>query len=117
MHCSITPDPFPGVVIESMLAGAATIATRAGGVTEMIDSPNVGVLYSPGNAGELSHHLQRLLEQVQSPRAVFGVPARSRALELVDAKSVDTQMDGLYRRVLGNGQVHGYLQNPRRMTE
>lgn len=105
VHCSIKPDPFPGVVIESLLAGAATIASDLGGVPEIIQSSEVGLLCPPGDAPQLSNLLLKLLTQEMTPRAAYSVAARSRALELVAGSSVDRQVDELY---------HSLLVEPRR---
>ncbi len=101
VHCSIKPDPFPGVVIESLLAGTATVAADIGGVPEMIHDPQVGLLYRPGDASELSNHLLRLLTQDTAPRAQYAKAARSRALRLVAPESVDARVDEVYRSLLG----------------
>lgn len=100
VHCSIRPDPFPGVVIESLLAGAATIASDLGGVPEIIQGADVGVLYPPGDASELSSHLLRLLTLEKTPRALYSVAARNRGLQLVAGESVGAQLDNLYRSLL-----------------
>lgn len=100
VHCSIRPDPFPGVVIESLLAGTATVAADVGGVPEMIDSPDVGMLYAPGDARALSDHLLQLLDSDTSPRSRFGSAARARALRLVSPKAIYDQIDGLYRDLI-----------------
>lgn len=104
VHCSIDPDPFPGVVIESLLAGAATIGTAAGGVPEIINSADVGLLYPPGEAAILARHLQDLLTQDQPPRTVYSLNARTRALALVSPESVDAQIDSVYQSLLRDRQ-------------
>lgn len=100
VHCSIEPDPFPGVVIEGLLAGTATVAADAGGVPEIIDSSEVGVRYRPADAAELSSHLLTLLTQKTPPRALYSVAARARALQLVAPSSVDAKIDEVYRNLL-----------------
>ena len=67
VHCSIAPDPFPGVVVESLLAGAATIASDAGGAPEMIDDPGSGILTTPGDSVALAAALEDLLSSDESP--------------------------------------------------
>lgn len=100
VHCSVKPDPFPGVVIESLLAGAATIASDLGGVPEIIQAPEVGILYPPGDAIELSNHLLKLLTLEITPRALYSVAARNRGLQLVAGESVGAQLDEVYRSLL-----------------
>ncbi|MBX7131368.1 MAG: glycosyltransferase [Fimbriimonadaceae bacterium] len=112
VHCSIKPDPFPGVVVESLLAGAATVAADVGGVPEMIDVPEVGVLYAPGDAASLSDHLLRLLTQKTSPRTEYALAARTRALQLVAPEAVDGQLDDVYRELLGTCAGRGANYQP-----
>jgi glycosyltransferase involved in cell wall biosynthesis/thymidylate kinase len=96
VHASITPDPFPGVVIESLLAGAATIAADAGGAREMIEHGVHGLLCAPDDAGALAVALTDLLGSATPPRARFGTAPRQRALALVDAAVVDGALQQVY---------------------
>ncbi len=100
VHASVLPDPFPGVVIESMLAGAATIAARAGGTIEMIDDTVSGRLTPPGDAAALAAALSDMLTNATSPRARFGPAARARALALVDAQAIDSALENTYGDLL-----------------
>jgi glycosyltransferase involved in cell wall biosynthesis len=97
VHCSTAPDPFPGVVVESMLAGAATVAADAGGVPEMIGDPASGIRTAPGDSVALATALEDLLSSDESPRARYGPAGRASALRLVDPLIVDSQIAGLYR--------------------
>jgi glycosyltransferase involved in cell wall biosynthesis len=105
VHCSVLPDPFPGVVVESLLAGAATIGAEAGGVPEMIDSQAVGVLVPPNDPEALASELTRLLSGTQSPRATYGPKGRVRALELVDPIVVDARVGDLYRSLAAKSRA------------
>ena len=100
VHASIEPDPFPGVVVESLLAGTAVVASRGGGVTEMIGRSKAGVLVEPGNAADLSNALKELLEAPPSPRSRFAHLARARGLALVDPARIDAQLRALYSALL-----------------
>ncbi len=106
VHCSVQPDPFPGVVIESLLAGAATIGVRAGGVLEMIDSPEVGVLYDPGDYVELAKIIQTILTSPVCPREQYGEAGRRRAQALVSASVVDDQLGSIYENLVMNSSEH-----------
>ena len=97
VHCSIEPDPFPGVVVESLLAGAATIAADAGGVPELIDSPSAGVLIPPSDQTALASALEEILTAYEEPRRRFGVAGRARALAVVDPSTIDRRLARLYR--------------------
>lgn len=105
VHASVAPDPFPGVVIESMLAGAATVATAAGGVVGMIRHGTDGLLYPPGDAGALAAALAGLLDSTVTPRGRFAAAARQRALALVDASVVDGQIGAIYAGLRGQRRL------------
>jgi glycosyltransferase involved in cell wall biosynthesis len=96
VHCSVAPDPFPGVVIESLLAGAATIASADGGVPEMINSSDVGLTFPPSNARHLAMLLEELLTNDLPPRTRFAQAARERALALVDSDRIDQELGDVY---------------------
>ena len=96
VHCSVEPDPFPGVVVESMLAGTGTVAADAGGVREMIDDTACGVRVTPDSPDELARVLTELLSDPRAPRDRFGQSARARALALVDPSIIDGEICGIY---------------------
>lgn len=104
VHASVTPDPFPGVVVESLLAGTATIAARAGGAVEMITDGTHGLLTALGDGPALSLALKELLDAPHTPRQRFGTTARQRALSLVDALVVDAAIDSTYRNAMNNAR-------------
>lgn len=106
IHCSVEPDPFPGVVIESLLAGAATVAVGAGGVLEMIDRPEVGLLYEPGDFVALAGIIEALLTSPVCPRERYGAAGRRRAQELVSASVVDGQLGSVYESLATGSSQH-----------
>jgi glycosyltransferase involved in cell wall biosynthesis/thymidylate kinase len=115
VHCSTAPDPFPGVVVESLLAGAATIAADAGGVPEMIRDQESGILTEPGDSAALAAALEELLNSDESPRIRYGPAGRASALRLVDPFVVDRQIADLYRALAPiSGQA---LPRPRVVEE
>ncbi len=60
LHTSTAPEPFGRVIVEGMLASRPVIATRAGGVEEIIEHDHTGVLVEPGNPIELAEAINRL---------------------------------------------------------
>lgn len=97
VHSSTAPDPFPGVVVESLLAGAATIGADAGGVPEMITGPDVGLLVPPGDAGRLASALTTLLTDPTEPRVRFGERGRRAALAVTDPSIIDRRIAEIYQ--------------------
>jgi glycosyltransferase involved in cell wall biosynthesis len=59
VHASVYPEPFGRVIVEGMLAGRPVIATRAGGVTEIVDD-DTGVLVPPNDAGALARAIESI---------------------------------------------------------
>lgn len=97
VHCSVTPEPLGAVVLESMLAGAATVATARGGVPEIIADASQGVLIEPARPDLLAQHLAELLTDPTTPRARFSRAGRLRALQLVDKDRICNELADLYR--------------------
>lgn len=60
VHTSITPEPFGRVIVEGMLAQRPVVAARAGGVLEIIDDHDNGLLCTPGDAHALADTLAEL---------------------------------------------------------
>lgn len=81
VHASVDPEPFGRVVVEGMLAGRPVIATRAGGVPEIIEDGVNGILVPPGNPDELAEAIVRVLsDPVGTER--LAQRGHARALEL-----------------------------------
>ena len=55
-------EPFGRVIVEAMACGLPVIATRSGGVPEIIRHEKEGLLVSPGNVKELTGAMKRLLK-------------------------------------------------------
>jgi glycosyltransferase involved in cell wall biosynthesis len=60
LHSSTAPEPFGRVIVEGMLAERPVIATRAGGVEEIIDHDRTGLLVEPGNVTALADAISGL---------------------------------------------------------
>lgn len=61
VHTSIAPEPFGRVVVEGMLAERPVVATKAGGVLEIIDDNKTGLLVKPGSSTDLARAIKRLI--------------------------------------------------------
>lgn len=55
-------DTMPFTVMEAQVLGKPIVATRVGGIPEMIESGRTGVLVPPGDASGLARALQQLVE-------------------------------------------------------
>ena len=78
---STAPDPLPRVLAEAMMEGLPVVAFATGGIPEMVQPGETGILVP---AGDLDRFAAAVRELAGSPelRQRMGVAARSRALEL-----------------------------------
>ena len=70
VHTSVAPEPFGRVVVEGMLASRPVVATRGGGVLEIIEDGANGVLVPPGDPKALAGVLRGLLMEPDRARAL-----------------------------------------------
>lgn len=54
-------EPFGIVALESMAAGAPTVAARTGGLAEILGGTQAGLLFEPGDPDDLADHLEAVL--------------------------------------------------------
>jgi glycosyltransferase involved in cell wall biosynthesis len=57
---STFPDPCPTVAMEAMACGVPLIASRVGGLTDLVDDGKTGVLVTPGDSAALGEAVWRL---------------------------------------------------------
>jgi len=74
---SVWQDAFPLAVLEAMALGKPVVATRVGGIPEMIEDGNHGLVVPPGDEGALASAIQTLLEDPAKGRELGGA-ARAR---------------------------------------
>ncbi|MGM7424557.1 glycosyltransferase [Cellulosimicrobium sp. CpK407] len=84
VHASPVPEPFGQVVVEAMVRGVPLVATRAGGVEEILDDPEegrdpLGLLVPPGDAEAIA---AALLDVLHDPAAARERALRARASAL-----------------------------------
>lgn len=77
VHASVVPEPFGLVVQEAMLHGCATVASNAGGPTEMLGEGG-GILFDVRNPRALARHLRDLISD-ERLRARLSSAARRQA--------------------------------------
>jgi glycosyltransferase involved in cell wall biosynthesis len=61
VHCSIDPDPLPGVVMEAMSCGTIVVGANSGGVPEEIEDGKSGFLYDAGNSNDMAAKIIKAL--------------------------------------------------------
>jgi GT2 family glycosyltransferase/glycosyltransferase involved in cell wall biosynthesis len=60
---SIWPENSPLVIQEAFLAGVPVVASRIGGIPEVVEEGTSGLLFEAGNSGDLARVLRRLLDE------------------------------------------------------
>jgi glycosyltransferase involved in cell wall biosynthesis len=96
---SIWPDPCPTVAMEAMAMAKPVIASRIGGLTDIVVHEETGLLVPPDDPAALGSALDRLVRD-PSLRARMG-EAGHRRLRLFCADDVVPRIEQAYRDVLG----------------
>ena len=76
-------ESFGLVALEAMQAGRAVLASRFGGLPEVVDDGVTGLLVEPGSASALAQGMERLLKDTEQTFAM-GQAGRNRANSLFD---------------------------------
>lgn len=102
VHASPVPEPFGQVVVEAMVRGVPVVATRAGGVTEIVEPGGepLGVLVAPGDAAALAEGIVSVLDRPDAA-AVRAGRARASALERFDVARTAEVVSEVWRRACG----------------
>lgn len=91
---------FPMVVLEAMAAGSPIVASRSGGIKEIVRDEHSGLLFDPDDAGDLARQVARLLDD-PSKAAALAAAARADATGRFSAKRVAEQSHAFYAEILG----------------
>ena len=90
---------FGLVALEAMRAGVAVVASRVGGLAEVVVDDVTGVLVTPGDAAELAS----VLDQSDRDWDQLGKRGRERFMSEFDIARTFDGLDKIYRSVLGCG--------------
>jgi glycosyltransferase involved in cell wall biosynthesis len=88
-------EAFSLALVESMASGCAVVATRVGGMAEIIEDGITGLLIERDNAWSLIAALSRLLTDKRLREKLSSV-ARASVIERFDRRSVIDQIERLY---------------------
>ena len=100
--CVVIPslyEPFGIVALEGMAAGAPTIVARTGGLAEILEGTDAGMLFEPGNHHELA---DCIADVVANPAAADLMRANAAALlrNTYTWDAIATETVGVYRAAL-----------------
>jgi glycosyltransferase involved in cell wall biosynthesis len=84
---SVWPEPFGIPAVEAMATGLPVVASRAGGLKEIVIDMQTGLLAEPENPSALAEAMLRLLDDRTLARAM-GRAGRERAAQMFSWKSI-----------------------------
>lgn len=89
-------------ILEAMCLGCPSVATRVGGIPEVIEDHVSGMLVPAGDVRGLASAVVSLMRS-PARRVALGEAGRIRAQELFSAERIVPRYEDLYERVLANG--------------
>lgn len=100
---SLWAEPFGIVVIEAMAGGTPVVASRIGGIPEIVIDGETGLLVEPGNPDALAGAIRRLLAD-RELAARMGAAGQRRAA-LYATSAVVPKIEAVYEEVIGRAGV------------
>jgi starch synthase len=94
--CPSIYEPMGIVNLEAMACETAVVASRVGGIPEVVAEGETGFLVEPGNAPELAERVNELLGDSELA-ARFGQAGRKRAVEHFSWRTIAERTADLYR--------------------
>jgi glycosyltransferase involved in cell wall biosynthesis len=96
---SIVREAFGMVAVEAMALGKPVVASRTGGLADIVVHEETGLLVPPGDASELRTALNRIVADPEL-RARFAANARARIKTTYSDDVVLPRVEQIYRRLL-----------------
>jgi glycosyltransferase involved in cell wall biosynthesis len=87
--------------IEASVAGLPVVASRVGGIPEVVTDGETGLLTEPGDSADLARALSRLLADSDLRRRL-GEAARGKNFDRFTIRSLVEETESIYREVLEN---------------
>src|SRR4029077_9079580 len=85
-------------ILEGMCFGCPSVATRVGGIPEVMEDGRSGLLVPFGNAAALAAAVESLIQE-PGRRKTLGAAAQERANKLFSAKAIVPRYEALYEKV------------------
>jgi N-acetyl-alpha-D-glucosaminyl L-malate synthase BshA len=87
-------------ILEAMCFACPSVATRVGGIPEVVQDNMTGILVPFGDPDTLARSVEKLIQDA-TLRATLGCAAQTRAREKFTAMAIVPRYEALYRRVCG----------------
>lgn len=89
------PEPFGIVNVEAMASGKPVVASRVGGIPEIVVDGVTGFLTEPANSGCLVQNIQHLIDN-PTLRLDMGIAGKKRAAQIFSWDTLVQQLDQIY---------------------
>ena len=95
VHASTVPEPFGQVIVQAMAEGRPVVATRGGGVLEIVDEGNTGLLVPMKDAEAMAQAIGQVLADPERAQRM-GAAGRARFLERFTIERTVEAMERTY---------------------
>src|SRR5262249_3014847 len=109
--CCSHVEPLGLCLLEAMACERPVVATRVGGIPEVVDDGKTGILVSPQSPEQLANAVQRLMDDPRL-RQRMGLAGRERVIRLFDHKAYLNNILSVYEGVL-QIEANSPWRNPR----
>jgi GT2 family glycosyltransferase len=110
---SIWPETSPLIIHQAFAAGVPVVASRIGGIREIVEDERNGLLFRPGDAGDLATTLRRLVREPALLNTLRAGIRPARSIE-EDARSARQLYGHLAERPTMSGACLAEAATPRR---
>jgi glycosyltransferase involved in cell wall biosynthesis len=97
---------FPWVLAEAMSLGKPVVATRVGGIPELVQDGHTGLLVPPGDGAALGTAIAEILGQPGRARQM-GLAGRRRVRERFGVEKMLDRLEELFSQVIEDGGLRG----------
>lgn len=94
---SVFPDPCPTVAMEAMACGVPLVGSRIGGLPDLIDDGQTGLLFEAGSSAALGAALSKLIAD-PAEAARMGQAARRKVTSFTASRVID-RLEEIYSRL------------------
>jgi len=111
VHASITGEPFGQVIIEAMAAAKPVVATRGGGVPEIVKDGITGMLVPMGDVAAMADAVGQLLADPEHARQL-GLAGRERVLRRFTVEVTARRLESVFENILTRNGTLPPASNP-----